>query len=46
LLLSLFKSGSRVVHNLFHYTMVQSSQEGARYLWKRGAWGYCLVILP
>jgi len=26
--------------------MVQSSQGGARYLWKRGSSGDCLVILP
>jgi len=25
---------------------VQNSQGGARYLWKRGARGDCLVILP
>ena len=29
-----------------NYTMVQSSQEGARYLWKRRARGVCLVIFP
>ena len=26
--------------------MVQSSQEGAQYVWKRGARGHCFVVLP
>jgi len=39
------KCGPRVVHNFFDLPMVQSSQGGARYLWKSRARSDSLVIL-
>jgi len=45
LLHSFFKCGSRVVHNVLTKQWCKALK-GGTYLWKRGARGDCLVILP